>query len=60
MKFEVGQRVRSKYDGLEVTVMELTERGFKWKLDAPRCIHPLLGTYQDGECYDSQHYEAVE
>ena len=60
VRFSVGQRVRSKYDGIEVTVTELTERGFKWKLDAPRSIHPFLGAFQDGECYDSQYYEPVE
>ena len=63
MTFKVGDRVRWKFGGpiteAVQTVTEITERGFKWKLDEPVCIHPFFGSYQEGECYMPEMYEVV-
>ena len=44
---KVGMRLRSTLSESRafspVTVTELTARGFKYRLDAPVCIHPRLG-----------------
>lgn len=63
--FKVGDRVRWKYGASVeqmnngITVTEITENGFKWKLDKPVCIHPLFGSYSEGECLDPTYYELI-
>lgn len=59
---KVGMRLVSTIAGgpafSPITVTEITERGFRYKLDVPVCLHPLMGTTEggehfghDGECY---------
>lgn len=58
----VGMRLVSTIAGgpafSPITVTEITKRGFRYKLDAPVCLHPLMGTTEggehfghDGECF---------
>ncbi len=57
--FKVGDRIRNVYSTELATVTEITEKGFKYKMDHPVCIHPFLGSYQEGECY-SNGYDFYE
>jgi hypothetical protein len=61
--FKVGDRVvwaHGHGDGNVLTVTELTARGFKYKLDRPVCIHPLIGSYDSGEIFDPSYYRLAE
>ncbi len=61
--FRVGDRIRpvQAHGGCYVpaTVTELTERGFRYRHDHPICIHPFLGSYQEGECFAPETYELI-
>jgi hypothetical protein len=41
----VGMRLRPTYShvGGDITVTEITDRGFKYSYDAPVVVHPRLG-----------------
>ena len=53
MKFKVGDRIRHKNIFIPpATVTEITERGFKYKLDSPYVTSPRLGlSFDGGEVY---------
>jgi hypothetical protein len=60
-KFKVGDRVlplNSLYRHYPVaTVTEITERGFKYRHDAPINLGARIGWYQEGEALDVDHWE---
>ncbi len=52
---QVGMRLKDRFWPHRLaTVTELTERGFKYVLDVPYCIHPLWGTVSGGEHFGSE------
>jgi len=59
---KVGMRLRSTLSSFEpeVTVTELTERGFKYRFDAPRPVNPRLGMIfaEDGHLHFGFNGEA--
>jgi hypothetical protein len=61
--FKIGDRVRPKQANggyyVPATVTEITERGFKYVMDHAVCIHPFLGSYDRGECYEPSTYELI-
>jgi hypothetical protein len=56
--FSVGDQVSKTVNRQQISVVtELTEHGFKWKLEGdPICIHPFYGSYSQGECLMPKTY----
>jgi len=43
--------VTTNSGGQTASVIEITNKGFKYELDTPVTIHPLIGWYREGEVY---------
>lgn len=53
-KFQVGDRVKNKYaewQGVHVITEINADGTFKYTLEHPYYVHPLLGKTTGGECY---------
>lgn len=50
--FKPGYRILDTYSNYFATVTEITEKGFKYKLDEPHSLGARFGAYQEGECYE--------
>lgn len=64
----VGDRIvdTTSWKQGEATVTEITERGFKYKLDKPHNFGSRLGYHLEGECYlvgntdlETQYFQKV-
>ena len=60
---KVGDRIKMFGATREITVTELTERGFRYTVDEPYCLAPFLGMHDggehfgvDGEVADDDYY----